>query len=292
MRAGPSGRRTLAPRALAGAVLALTTVAVLGASRSAAQDGDWTIERIVVKHRFAADVGGPARAALSPTGTLVVDEGSNSLIVRDTPASVAAIRGLVSQLDVEPRLVTLRVHEVQRRELERTHSDVRGSASIDARGDARLAVGVVLGRGTITNAARVAQTVSVQSGQRAELSIGGTQPVVVGRSHRGSDVAFQDFGSRLTVEPTVLGDGRVRVRLSPRSTAPVDPRTGVARGASLDTEVVLAPGESLVLGGVDQRLASSASWASGNVREAGAESLVYLLEVSTGSGTATAPAPR
>lgn len=280
------------PSPLARVLFILVVLAApLRAARASAQEGDWTIERIVVKHRFATNVGGPARAALSPKGTLVVDEGSNSLIVHDSPANVAAVRSLVSQLDVEPRSVTLRVRAVERRELERSRSDLHVAGSTDSRGETRVAVGMVLGKGTTSSSARTTQTVTVQSGQRAEIAFGGTQPVEVGRGRGGSEVAFRDFGERVTVEPTVLGDGRVRVRLSPRSSTPVDPRSSLAHGARLDTEVVLGPGDSLVLGGIDQQgEGSSSAWPAGHASERRAESLVYVLDVSLGSSATAAPA--
>lgn len=249
--------------------------------RAAAQDGSWTIERIVVKRRFAADLGGPARAALSPGGTLAVDEASNSLIVRDSPASVAAVRSVVALLDVEPRSVTVRVRTIEQRYLERSRSDVGVAGSLDSGGEAHLRAGVVLGKDSIAGAARTTQALTVQSGQRAVITLSGTQPVVVGRTRLHDEVGFRDFGSQMTVEPTVLGDGRVRVRLSPRSTTPIDPRSGVARGAGIDTEVVLAPGESLVLGGVDRQAeGGSSAWSAGRAAEHGADSLAYLLDVA------------
>lgn len=246
-----------------------------------------------MKHRFASDLGGPARAALSPSGTLVVDEGSNSLIVRDSPASVAAVRSLVSQLDVEPRQVTLRVRAIEHRELKRSRSDVRVAGAIDSAGEAHVAVGMVLGKETAIRSAHLTQTVTVQSGQRAKLSVGGTQPVEVGRGRGASEVALRDFGGQVVAEPTVLGDGRTRVRLSPRSTTPVDPRSGVAHGAGLDTEVVLAPGESMVIGGVNrQRAGTSSAWPAGRADELDTDSLVYLLDVTLGSSAPATSAPR
>lgn len=281
-------------RALLRSLVALAAL-VLAAprGRAAAQGGDWTIERIVVKHRFAADLGAPARVALSPSGTLAVDDASNSLIVRDSPASVAAVRSLVAQLDVEPRSVTVRVRTIEQRALERSRSDVGVAGSLDSAGEAHVRVGVVLGKDSIGGAARTTQALTVQSGQRAVITLGGTQPVVVGRTRMHDEVGFRDFGSQMTVEPTVLGDGRVRVRLSPRSTTPIAPRSSVARGAGIDTEVVLAPGESLVLGGVDRQAeGGSSAWPAGRAAEHGADSLVYLLDLALGGADGEAPAVR
>jgi hypothetical protein len=263
---------------------------LLASAVGAAHAGDAdTIARIPVAHRFASELEGPARAALSREGTLVVDPASNSFIIRDTPEAIAAVRGLLEALDTQPRQVTVTVRTVSREELERAraelHAGVRGDGIAIGNPPpppgTSLAIGVVLSGFEKKAGGTNRQSVTVQSGAEARLDVGGSQPLSTSGAGRQRDVTLVGFGQTLRVRPTVLGDGNVRLEIEPSASTPREPRTGVSRSAGTATVVVVHPGDDVVLGGVEQTgTQHQRSWPASESAGAGRASLVYLLGVT------------
>jgi len=268
--------------------VAIAAAALLGSPPAHADDDQATIARIPVAHRFASELEGPARTALTPQGTLVVDGASNSFIVRDTPSGIAALRSLLAALDVAPRQVTVNVRTWSREELERSRAEVHaGDAAGGVAGGnppperSGLAIGLVLSGEIAKGRGRIAQTVVVQSGQDAEIHVGGTQPVAAPDGRRRSEIMMLDFGQALRVRPTVLGDGSVRLDIQPSDRSPLDPRSGVASARGLSTVVVVRPGDAVVIGGVERSASAERQTVpASNSSTSASQSLVYSLDVS------------
>ena len=101
------------------------------------------------------------------------------------------------------------------------------------------------------------QELLVMSGGRAEIVVGEEVPYldwfqVWGQGHGlwQAGVAWKEVGARMIVEPTVVGEGTLRVRLTPAFTHMVDRRTLTTEVTRLSTEVVIREGEELDLGGI------------------------------------------
>lgn len=98
---------------------------------------------------------------------------------------------------------------------------------------------------------------TVTSGQEARFVAGGELPVPV-PSEDGITIEYKDFGIQLTAKPTVLGDGRIRLTLSPEvsevdfsvSTTIAGGRVPGFRTRRVETTVELAEGQTLALAGL------------------------------------------
>jgi hypothetical protein len=63
-------------------------------------------------------------------------------------------------------------------------------------------------------------------------------------------VQWRDVGASLVVEPVALGDGRLRIRLTPAFSYFLDRERQVTEIQQLATEVVVREGETIEVGGV------------------------------------------
>lgn len=102
---------------------------------------------------------------------------------------------------------------------------------------------------------------TVLSGTKGHIMVGEGTWVEALRvwTRRGENVVLQKafIGASLVVEPTVLPEGMVRVRLHPRFAS----REGkMVDLTDLTTEVVVRHGQPIVIGGLDQS-SDSAGWA-------------------------------
>jgi hypothetical protein len=101
------------------------------------------------------------------------------------------------------------------------------------------------------------QELLVMSGGRAEIVVGEEVPYldwfqVWGQGHGlwQAGTAWKEVGARMVVEPTVVGEGTLRVRLTPAFSHLVDRRTLTTEVTRLSTEVIVREGEELDLGGI------------------------------------------
>jgi pilus assembly protein CpaC len=108
------------------------------------------------------------------------------------------------------------------------------------------------------------------SGQEASFLAGGEVPIPVPQSGTSGGSAvitieYHEFGVRLHFTPIVLGNGRIRLKVSPEVSS-VDPANGTAiaggsvpgfKKESVSTTVELSEGDTLALGGLlDNRVAA------------------------------------
>lgn len=101
------------------------------------------------------------------------------------------------------------------------------------------------------------QEIVVLSGGKAQITVAEQVPYTDwfwtwGHSHGlwTPAVQWRDVGATLVVEPVALGDGRVRVRLTPAFSYFLDRERLVTEIHQLTTEVVVREGEPIELGGV------------------------------------------
>ncbi len=203
------------------------------------------------------------RAILSPRGTVVEDPAHHRLIVLDRPDVHAQVAAALRQLAVPAR--NIRIAVSYRAE---TDDRLRG---LEAAGRARVG-DVTVGAGrqpppsglevrgedsTRHGRSRAQQQLLVLSGGRASLQVAESVPYVEWLRTWGepyglwaAGVQWQDVGSSLVVEPLALGDGSVRLRLTPAFSHLVDRQRRITEVRQLSTEVVVRPGEEVDLGGL------------------------------------------
>ncbi|MEM8873466.1 MAG: pilus assembly protein N-terminal domain-containing protein [Planctomycetota bacterium] len=99
--------------------------------------------------------------------------------------------------------------------------------------------------------------VTVMSGQKGTMLAGGEIPVPVPQEETIT-IEYKEFGVRLDYVPTVLGDGRIRLKLDTRSSDLDFARAVTIAGLQIpalntkenSTTVELAPGQTLMIGGL------------------------------------------
>ena len=101
------------------------------------------------------------------------------------------------------------------------------------------------------------QELLVMSGGRGEIMVGEEVPYqdwfLVWGQGQGlwqPGVQWKEVGARMVVEPTIVGDDTLRVRLTPAFTYLLDRQTLTTEVTRLTTEVIVREGEELDIGGV------------------------------------------
>jgi type II secretory pathway component GspD/PulD (secretin) len=255
-------------RALAAAALAVLAAVPVSAQlnpRPAAAKTEMRVYDLgLTDPGVAADV---VRGLLSPEGRVYPDPAQHRLVVSDRPDVHARVAEALRTLNVAPRNIRI---EVSAR-MERTDRQRQLEASGTVRGGpVRVGVGrrppartgVVIGgqdsRSRTTVDAR--QQLLVLSGGRATLTVAEEVPYSewlytwgLGHGLWAQNVVWQQVGTSMVVEPRVLGNGTILVRLTPR----FDYRAGGSAQTvdvnELSTEVIVRAGEEISLGGVPFR---------------------------------------
>jgi pilus assembly protein CpaC len=101
-------------------------------------------------------------------------------------------------------------------------------------------------------------TLVANSGAQAKFLAGGEIPIPVQQALGMTTILWKEYGIRLETEPTLLDDGKIQLKLKPEVSS-LDFNNGVTinnfkvpalRTRKAETEVRLAPSESLALGGL------------------------------------------
>ena len=99
-------------------------------------------------------------------------------------------------------------------------------------------------------------------GIKATFLVGGEIPVVTSTGLGAVNVTYQPYGVQLNVTPSILGNGSVRAVVAPSISALDYTNAVIVSGFSipaltvsqLSTDVITRPGESIILGGLVQRI--------------------------------------
>jgi pilus assembly protein CpaC len=98
-------------------------------------------------------------------------------------------------------------------------------------------------------------------GRTAEFLVGGQIPIPVATGPQQIAIQYKDFGVKLVVTPTILGEGNVETVIAPE-VSDLDFQDGVLlngfvvpalKTSRLSTDVVTRAGESIVMGGLLRR---------------------------------------
>ncbi len=228
------------------------------------------------------------RAFVGDEGNVTPDPVHQRLLVATTPERHAQIADLMRKLAVPARNVLIEVA------IDSAGNQDQSEFSVSGSGDINLGSGGIGGtiklqpkiiNQTTTMTGREVQTLLVSSGREASLRVGESVPYLQWFNEYGFNygwnmpqLAWQEVGSFLVVQPTVIGDGPlVRIKLTPELRGLVDGKPEHLRFTAVSSEVVVSDGQSVSLGGLDQNRDFYDRFLVGVARNGGTQSLNVRL---------------
>lgn len=201
-----------------------------------------------------------ARSLVGDGATLTLDAQGAYLLAVATTGAHARLAPVFNAPAQRARNIRIEV------EIRREGTGQSGEASLGVRGgligrpsglDARVVLDPRLSAGSQQRSERVQQQLLVASGREAVLEVGEQVPylewlVDYGIQHRWlqADLRWTRVGSRLVVQPEVIGDGPdIRIRLTPELSGWENGRLQRIRFAAAATEVVVREGETVQIAG-------------------------------------------
>jgi type II secretory pathway component GspD/PulD (secretin) len=204
------------------------------------------------------------KTIIGETGKVFYDPVTRKLMVIAPVNSHDSIAGIIKQLNVPPKNVSVVV-----RFLGQANSSQQ-SASVSAQG------GVIINNNGSHSTIRIQpsltdqrtetssntrQQLLVSSGRQASIFVGEEVPYIdwlmeYGRRYHYFEqhLSWQRVGAYLVIEPTVIGDGPlIRVRLTPELSGLVDNNPYRTRFANVATEVIVSDGVPFPLGGLAEK---------------------------------------
>ena len=203
-----------------------------------------------------------AKNIVSPDGKLVADKSGNRLILYDYPDRHEVLRKLLAKVQSPAHNVRIRVAFKDNTETQsdgvsvdgrlRTGPVVIRSGGAPANGSTRIQVT----NQRTTFGSNVQQELLVISGGKAKIRIGTDVPYAEWFWTYGlqfgfwaGEVRWKEVGAQMVVEPYVIGSN-IRVRLTPEFSYIVDGQTMATAIEKLSTEVIVADGQEIDLGGL------------------------------------------
>jgi hypothetical protein len=199
---------------------------------------------------------------------MVEDRTHHRLIVSDLPAVHERIREALRRVSVPLRNVRITVTSLALRGSSRESA---GASAGVSKGDVAVRVGddappsaaaVKAGAERAETAVTAVQELLVLSGARAAISVAEHTPHADWFWNWGGGrglwsvqpgVSWSEVGASLVVQPTVIPDAMIRLRLTPRFSYFVDGSRTETEVTELATEVVLSDGAELDVGGMPVR---------------------------------------
>lgn len=202
------------------------------------------------------------RGIVGPDDTVVPDPKQHRVVVITSPDKHQIISAMSNQLLRPAQNVRIDVAIGDAGTADRTEAGIRGRGRVVVRdGDvhSRVDLNPRLSSTRTRASSSTQQTLLVASGGEATLRVGESVPHIGWLETYGPrgvqvqpQVAWQEVGSFLAVQPTVLGDsGSIRVRITPVLTGNSGGRPHQVRFTELASEVTVQNGQTLDLGGLD-----------------------------------------
>ena len=238
------------------------------------------------QHRTAEELLPLAQAAVGGEGHVVIDPNTNSLVILGSERAIAEALALLAQQDQRLRSVVIQYREESVAELEAAGVDVRWSAgsgpvrigNVASPEPAEPGLDVRAASGARDERGHRGGTLRVLEGQTGRIETGTRIPYPSG-GWRNPTTTFVDAASGFEVRPRILGDGRVRLELRPYGAQPAADGTIAVQGA--ETVVVVRPGETVVVGGIQQAVDMRMQGSRGVANRRGTDRRVLLVTVAT-----------
>ncbi|MCX7007646.1 MAG: hypothetical protein NTY53_10445 [Kiritimatiellaeota bacterium] len=203
------------------------------------------------------------RALVGKEGVVTPDRANSRVLVITTAARHTQIKAAVPNLAFVARnvQVTVRFLQAGRQQQRGVSAGGRGTYMEPNplhKGSLRLHVSAV--DNTITTTGDTTQLLTVSSGRAAALFVGKEVPYLdylmdylVGQRVLTERIAWERVGAQLVVQPTIIGDGpNINIRLYPQLSGTVGGKPFTKQFIELATEVEVADGRTLQIGGLGQ----------------------------------------
>lgn len=204
------------------------------------------------------------RTVVGNSGKVFFDPVSHKLMVLTSSNSHVAIAGIVRQLNVPPKNVSVAVRFLGKGSASQRGASIsaQGGVVIDNSGShstIRIQPNLVDQRTEVSSNTR--QQLLVSSGRQASIFIGEEVPYIewlmeYGRRYHyiEQQVSWQRVGATLVIEPVVIGNGPlIRIKLTPELSGLVDNNPYRTRFANVATEVTVSDGVAFTLGGLAEK---------------------------------------
>ncbi|MBM3859260.1 MAG: hypothetical protein FJ395_06375 [Verrucomicrobia bacterium] len=204
-----------------------------------------------------------ARGIVGAEGKVTLDEPRNRLLVMATEEQHRQIADLIKQVSVPPKNI-----QIQVRINDSGAATARGMSVTDARGGIVIGGGIQVqgevrgfGRDTSVQTSQdSAQIITVSSGRRGSINVTEEVPFVdwfleygVRWGYLQAGVVWRQVGSRLLVEPRVVGDGKmIQVKLIPELSYFADNQRCSTIFINAASEVLVANGQEFRVGSTAQ----------------------------------------
>lgn len=228
------------------------------------------------------------RAIVGDEGNVVADEEGGRLLVVTTKENHARVAEIVRKLTPVPHNVQIDVQFRGGSSSRSSGASLEGGAEIErSEGLTHTTIRVKprIENTTAGTSLGVTQTLLVASGREGYIRVGESVPYLEWLMDYGLQwgivrgrVNWQDVGSLLVVEPTVVGDGpMVRIRVTPELSGLVDGKPYHTRFAQMATEIVAQDGQTFQIGAVDQHSEFYSRFLIGGFRGAAGEQMDIFL---------------
>jgi len=193
------------------------------------------------------------------TNGLVVETVDKTLVVRGTAEQHEIVRQMLRDLDAPPKNIQINVEFETSGESHNREFGVRLAGPIVVcDGDVHGSLQSRFSNRSTTSSENTTQMLVASDGRSASLRVGETVPYIswlteYGYRHgyvREVQVEWRDVGSFLSVEPTIVSPGIIRVRLTPELSGRLKDGTRESiQFTHLATEVVVGDGQTISIGG-------------------------------------------
>jgi type IV pilus secretin PilQ/predicted competence protein len=236
-----------------------------------------------IKHANAKDIVPPVKSILSTRGKVEVDVRTNGLLVTDEPGNLIRLATFIAEMDRETRQVKIaaKLIEVSSDYLHelgvswnfnQAGEDSRGrdyttDGSTDGAGrvadpfgtyafstlqkgwnlDATISALVNSGKGKIV----AHPEITTVDNKEARIQVGQKVPIKQFSATGDIVITFEEVGTILRVTPHITSDNRILLQMKPeRSSFSFDPSGIVINTSNAETNVVVANGQTAVIGGL------------------------------------------
>lgn len=252
-----------------------------------------------LKYMLAEEAEALLKPLLSPQGKISSFKGTNSLIVKDTPAVLGQIETILKEFDVRPKQVRIKVRYVDEKELKSLGLDIRWGY----RGS-HWSVGNLVRPGSpgsnegINIEARVRQeagatfrggesSVLVMSGKAGRIAVGRSIPYEEWfywySRHYGyyeRNVRFKNVNTGFLVEPRVKGEV-IGITIVPEVAYNTGHDSGIIEYRQLATTLEVRDGQSVVLGGSSEDADAAVTRFLGGGDRVAEKSSFYMVLTAT-----------
>jgi hypothetical protein len=242
--------------------LCVCSLLCLAAGRAAAEN---TVEVYPLGFSDPSVVEQALGALAGPDGRVILDRPNSRVLFMAPAEQQRQAADLMKRMNAPPRNVRINVRFVGAGSEREAGASLGGGVAVrtgsgGTKTDLRLEPEAHWRATTDTDS--TTQTLLVASGRTANLRVGHAVPHIAWFRQYGvrrgywqseSQVQWQEVGSFLAVEPTVVGDGpSVRIRITPTLSGRVDGKPYEVRFTQVASEVTVDSGQTILLGGLVQ----------------------------------------